>query len=207
MKPAPELTPTTRLVRACTMHRQGSGGADMDERNVAWGGRRAIIAFGGLTVLYWLSLAVFPALIPPLVRLDIDFSGILKEIAPWIRQQDPTLNKPDADVLAAVRREFIVVYAKIWLQIAAGVASGILVALRRPSGRVLAIALCGALLAYFVFSQGRHVWNHRLIAWWTAFAQHAPIIIVRTAVDVAFFVGTLAYLTRRPVALQFARRE
>jgi hypothetical protein len=177
------------------------------ERSVAWAGRRAITAFGAVTVLYWLSHAVFPAPIPPLVPLDIDISGLLKEIQPWIREQNPALNRPDAEILASFRRELIVTFAKSWLQIAGGVASGILVARRRRSGRVLAIALCGALLAFFLLGQVGHIWNHRLVAYWVVLAERAPVIVVRTVVNVMFATATLAYLTRRPVALQFARRD
>jgi hypothetical protein len=176
------------------------------ERSVAWAGRRAITVFGVVTVVFWLSFAVFPRPIPPLVPLP-DVSGVLKEMVPWIRQQDPALNRPDADVLASVRRDIVVILARTWLQVAAGVASGLLIARRRRSGRALAIALCGALLGFFLLSQGRHIWNHHLVALWTALAQHLPLTVLRWVIDVLFCVGTLAYLTRRQVAVQFARRE
>jgi hypothetical protein len=54
-------------------------------------------------------------------------------------------------------------------------------------------------------SQGRLASDSHLIEFWAALAQYAVPTFIRYVVDVAFVSATLVYLTRRPVAVQFAR--
>lgn len=169
-----------------------------------WSGRRAVTAFGLLTVAFWLSRAVFPQAIPPLVPLP-DLSGLLGGVAPWIRQMSPALDRPDADVVASLRREILWTLAVLWFQIGSGVLAGILIVRRKPAGRWLALILGGVLLAGFLVAQGGLARDRHLIDFWSALALHAVPLFVRHLLDVLFLSATLVYLTRRPVALQFAR--
>lgn len=168
------------------------------------GGKRAITAFGILTVTFWLSRAVFPQPIPPVGPLP-NIEGLLGEISAWIREAVPSLNRPDREVIASFRRELLGTYILAWLTIATGVASGVLTARRRRAGRWLAIALCGGLLARVLFDQGRMIWEHQFIRHWTAAVQWVPRLFVRAILDVVFYGATLVYLTRRPVAGLFFR--
>lgn len=169
-----------------------------------WSGRTALSAFGLLTVAFWLSWAVFPQLIPPLVPLP-DLGGVLGEIAPWIRQKSPALDRPDADVLASLRREIFWSLALTWFQIGLGVLAGVLIVCRKRAGRWLAIILCAVLLARFLVFQGRLANDRHLIDFWRALAHYAVRPFIRNLVNVLFSSATVVYLTRRPVALQFGR--
>ena len=48
------------------------------EHRVFWAERRAVVAFGVLTVAFWLSRAVFPQALPPLAPMP-DFGGLVAE--------------------------------------------------------------------------------------------------------------------------------
>lgn len=176
----------------------------MNRDGRTWSGRRAVTAFGLLTVAFWLSWTVFPQLIPPLAPLP-NMEGMLGEIAPWMRQKVPGLDRPDNEVLASLRRQILWTFALIWFQIGSGVLAGVLIVRRKAAGRWIAITLCAVLLAQSLVSQARLANDGHLIDFWRALAHYAVRLFIRHVVDVLFLSGTLVYLTRRTVALQFAR--
>jgi hypothetical protein len=163
---------------------------------------RAASAFGAATIAFWISTAVFPTLIPPLASLP-DLSGLLAGIAPWIRRLEPSMSRPDADVLASLRREMITILLVSWLYITLGVASGVLIARRKSVGRWLGIALCTWLLARFVLAQGHLVVVRRFVPYWTAMAKIMPRHFASTVLHVAFYAATVALLMRRSAAAWF----
>jgi hypothetical protein len=165
-----------------------------------------VTSFGAATVAFWLSLAVFPQRVYPLAPLpDAEqILGQVKGVQPWIREKVPSLKRPDEEIVASLRREVFFVFVRLWAEILAGAASGVLIARRSRIGRWLALALCGLSLASFIVGHFRLAWEHEFIAYWTSFARVLPMQFARSAVNVLFFVATLVYLTRRRVALQFA---
>jgi hypothetical protein len=174
-----------------------------------WTGHAAITAFGIVTVVFWLSQAVFPQVIPPLVPLP-NFQGVAREVrgvAPSIREQVPSLNEPDRELVASLHREVLTAVAVRWAQIAAGVVSGVLIARQRRTGKWLAIALCTLLLALFLIAQCRLAWSGNFTASWAAKAHFVPRLMLHSLVTLLFYSATVAYLTRRQVALRFASRR
>jgi hypothetical protein len=177
------------------------------EQRVFWAERKAVIAFGVLTVAFWLSRAVFPQPLPPLAPMP-DFSGLVaeaKSVAPWI-QQKAGLDAPADDIERSLRREYATAVAGRWLQIALGAASGVLIARRRRVGRWLAVGLCVVLLAPELTVQARLAWEGHLTDYWRGFAEYAPRLLVDGILVLLFYAGTVAYLTRRRVGTQFSTR-
>jgi hypothetical protein len=158
--------------------------------------------FGWITVAYWLSKAVFPQPIWPLVPLPT-FDGLLSEIAPWIREQVPGLSRPDEEVVARLNREVLRVLALDWLIIATGVASGALLIRRRRAGRGIAVALCAGLLLWMAVAQARLVSEGHFADRWAAMARVAPKLAIADAIQVLFLASTLVYLPRRQVRAAF----
>jgi hypothetical protein len=177
------------------------------EQSVFWAERKAVVAVGVLTVVFWLSRAVFPQPLPPLASMP-DFSGLVaeaKSAAPWIQQQ-VGLDSPADELERSLRREYVAAIAMTWLRIALGAASGVLIARRRRAGRWLALVLCAVLLAPFLFTQARLGWQGRFTTFWRVYAEHSPRLVVDRVAVLLFYAGTLAYLTRRRVAAQFSTR-
>jgi hypothetical protein len=170
---------------------------------------KAIVAFGLITVGFWLSCAVFPELIPPLAHTPgPDLKGLLALIPAWIREQDPSMSRPDAEIIAALRREGFVIIARKWIEIAFGVTSGVLIARRHQTGRRLAITLCAVLLGWFALVQARSIWwNVDVIALWATMARRLPRHFARTVVNLLFYAVTITYLTRSPVVAWFRRGQ
>jgi hypothetical protein len=178
------------------------------EHNSLWAGRKAVFAFGVLTLLFWLSRAVFPQPLPPLVSLP-DFGGLVahaKSAAPWIQQQVGVDATPADELKRSLQREYVTAIAMRWIQIALGAMSGVLIARRRRVGRWLAVALCAVLLAPFLFAQARLAWQGHFAAYWRVYAEHSPRLVIDGVAVLLFYVGTLAYLTRRRIAMQFSMR-
>jgi hypothetical protein len=177
------------------------------EHNAFWAARKAVVAFGVLTVAFWLSRAVFPYRLPPLAPMP-DFGGIVAEVksaAPWI-QQKAGLDAPADEIQRSLRSEYVTAIAMRWLQIALGAMSGVLIARRRRAGRWLAVALCAVLFAPFLFFQARLGWQGRFTPFWRVYAGFSPRLVVDDVAVLLFYAGTLAYLTRRRVGAQFSRR-
>lgn len=177
------------------------------DHSVFWAGRKAVVAFGVLTLAFWFSRAVFPYRLPPLAPMP-DFDGIVAEVkstAPWI-QQEAGLDAPADEIQRSLRRDYVTAIAMRWLQIALGATSGILIARRRRAGRLLAAALCAVLLAPFLFFQARLGWDGRLTAYWRGYAALSPGLVVDGVAVLTFYAVTLAYLTRARVGTQFSTR-
>lgn len=175
------------------------------EHNAFSAGRKAMVAFGVLTVAFWLSRAVFPQALPPLAPMP-DFSGLVaeaKSVAPWI-QPKAGLDAPAGEIAASLRHEYITAITMRWLQIALGAAAGVLIALRRRAGRWLALGLCAVLLAPFLYFQVRLGWQGRLTGYWRTYAEYSPRLVADGVAVLLFCAGTLAYLTRRRVWTQFS---
>jgi hypothetical protein len=177
------------------------------EQNAFWAERRAVVAFGVLTVAFWLSRAVFPQALPPLAPMP-DFSGLVteaKSAAPWIQQQ-VGLDAPADEILASLRRGLLIEIAKRWLQIGLGVTSGVLIALRLRAGRWLAVGLCAVMLVPLLFTQARLGLQGRFTTFWRVYAEHSPRLVADGLAVLLFYAGTLVYLTQRRVGAQFSTR-
>jgi hypothetical protein len=167
--------------------------------------RKALVLFGVVMIVFWLSSAVLPQPIPPLAPLP-KLDRLVGEVPSWIRQQVAGMNRPDDEILASMRREMIAMFAREWLKIATGVASGILIARRHRLGRWLAISLCVGLLGWFAIGHGRMMWEHHFV-YWRAMARYAPQALARITVNLLFYVVTIAYLTHPRVIAWFRPRE
>jgi hypothetical protein len=177
------------------------------DHGVFWARRGTVVAFGVLTVAFWLSRVGFPNWLPPLAPMP-DFEGIVakvKSTAPWI-QQEAGLDAPADEIQSSLRREYITAITVLWLQIALGATSGVLIARRRRAGRWLAVALCAVLLAPFLLSQAKLAWQGHFAEYWRAYATFSPRQVVDGVAVLLFYAGTLGYLTRRRVGTQFSTR-
>lgn len=171
-------------------------------RRIAW--------FGAASCIYWLSRAVYPALLPPLSPMP-DFSGVMAELAglpAWLREQSPPLNRPAEQVLAGLRRDYLLAVGWAWVVIAAGLASAILVARRHRVGRWLAIGFAAVLLAQVIIMDARFVFAFSAPPWryWSMMARLAPALAIRRWVDVAYCLSALVVLTRTSTQEMFEAR-
>ncbi len=166
--------------------------------------KRALVVFGLATCAFWLSLAVFPGLLPPIGPMP-DFSGLVREVAPWIREK--FVEQPEGVVLAQLRREFLIDVIKAWLMIAGGTVAGILIVARRAAGRWLAFGLAALVLLIFGSVHApmvlRDVRHH--VQFWGFKLQHLPLLASRDAINVTFSLFTIWFLGRRAAGEAFRR--
>lgn len=164
-----------------------------------------LIAFGVATCALWLTHAVLPFPIPPLVAMP-DLSGVLAGIAPWIREQAPELRRPDAEVIASLHRERLLILAWAWTLIGLGETAGILIIKRSRVGRWLAMGLAGLVMVSFARQQWTFVSETGTDAWryWPMLFNRHPRFLVRVVLDVSFSVFTLVFLLRPSGRRRFA---
>lgn len=164
----------------------------------------ALTAFGVATCVYWLTRAVLPYPIPPLVAIP-DLSGLLREISPWIREMAPQLRRPDAEIIASLRRESLFLLAQAWTLIALGVTAGLLITRRRSAGAWIAVALSSLLLLAFARQQWTFVSQTGTDFWryWPMLLDRHPRLLIRVVLDVSFSTFSVFFLLRRSVRQRF----
>ena len=160
-----------------------------------------IVLFAGVAAAFWLSRAVFPAPLPPLVPFP-DLAAALPQAPDWFRDLVGE-STPQRDAGAAIRDELVMLVAFQWAIIAAGAAGAALLLFRRRVGRWLLLALSLWLLLWHVGSRvevvARFGWE-KSVAAWTLLARSHPAVPVSWGIEVAFSVLTLAWLGRASVA-------
>jgi hypothetical protein len=164
-----------------------------------WSAGRPLVVLGWVAMAFWLSQAVFPYLLPPLRSMP-DLGAYFREhpVAPWIWEKLGQ-NQPDEDVFRAMNRQLMLVIAVQWIWIALGVASGVLLVLRRRVGWWLAAVVCGIALARAAGGQLRMLRESHLVEVWTVAVRVVPLVAMRWAMDLAFYVATIAVLARHRI--------
>lgn len=163
-----------------------------------------LIAFGAATSVYWLTRAVLPFPIPPLVPMP-DLAGVLRGIDPWIRELAPALSRPDAEIVETLRRDVLLALVRAWTLIGLGVTAGLLITRRQSPGAWIAGSLAGLLLVAFARQQWTFVSEAGADFWryWPMLLERHPRLLVRVVLDVSFSAFSVFFLLRASVRQRF----
>ena len=159
---------------------------------------RFLTLFGILTIIFWLSLIVY---LPPIAKIP-NVKEMLAEIDNSFKVDVLNMNEQNHIIEERALWSINIQYIKDIIMIFLGVGGGVLIIMRRNTGRIIALCLCSYAIIIKILSIFNRYPNYYQSM--KLFYDNYPVHVIHLdIVSSIYFIVTITYLLNRSVTEEF----